>query len=64
MTDEVERVYPHVPVTIKHMEAIKWPEIPAEDGCWVEASYDERDGIVVKSPDNAPTSLPVEDAII
>jgi hypothetical protein len=60
----VERVYPHVPVTIKHLEMIKLPEIPAEDGCWVEAEFDEQHGLIVKAPDNTPPAPPIEDAII
>lgn len=60
----IDRVYPDVPVTVRHYEMIKYPRIPAEDGHWVECEFDEKAGFVVKEPDNALPAPPVEDAII
>jgi hypothetical protein len=46
----VERVYPHVPVTVQDGAVIEHVGRPAEDGCWEAAGETE----VTHQPDNAP----------
>lgn len=50
-----ETMYPHVPVTIKPGEIIKWDSVPAEDGAWTEVEFSEGQGFTTKAPDNEPT---------
>lgn len=46
----VERVYPHVPVTVQDGAVIEHIGRPADDGCWEAAGESE----VTHLPDNAP----------
>lgn len=46
----VERVYPHVPVTVQQGAVIEHVGRPADDGCWEAAGESE----VTHRPDNAP----------
>lgn len=59
-----ERVYPHIPVTIRTHEMIKFDEIPAEDGNWQEVEFVKDDGFIVKMPDNHPDTIAASNAAI
>lgn len=48
----VERVYPHVPVTVQDGAVIEHIGRPADDGCWEAAGESE----VTHQPDNAPVA--------
>lgn len=48
----VERVYPHVPVTVQDGAVLEHAGVPAEDGCWEPAD----DAEVTHLPDNTSLS--------
>lgn len=52
----VERVYPHVPVTVQDGAVIEHAGVPAEDGCWEPAGDVE----VTHLPDNTSLSEVLE----
>jgi hypothetical protein len=52
-----ERVYTPIPVTVQTGEMIKWPELPADDGCWEEQEFQADAGWTVKLPDNHPDTI-------
>lgn len=53
----VDRVYPHVPVTVQEGAVIEHVGRPAEDGCWEAAGESE----VTHRPDNAPVEEEIDD---
>lgn len=59
-----DRAYPHIPVTVQTHEMIQYPDLPADDGNWVEVEFVEDDGFVVKMPDNHPDTIAANHAAI
>lgn len=42
-----ERIYANIPVTVRVGDVITWPEMPADDGCWIATTDPE-----TRKPDN------------